>query len=160
MCLLKTWRNCWGQRSSHVYRHDLMSMTNYNSLNNSPNNSLRNCVLILFLGCRWCSQVRMFSLLIFSNDKFNIREYFYVENQTHTSSHNSRVKVGNFCWLTAFVFYFAPWNLCITADWAKNIDFPFSPGDNEKEIVFHLSDFRWEIEVNLVASLISRKSSP
>lgn len=38
--------------------------------------------------------------------------------------------------------------------------FPFSPGDNEKEIVFHLSDFRRGIEVNLVASLISRKSSP
>lgn len=38
--------------------------------------------------------------------------------------------------------------------------FPFSPGDNEKEIVFHLSDFQGGIEVNLVASLISRKSSP
>lgn len=38
--------------------------------------------------------------------------------------------------------------------------FPFSPGDNEKEIVFHLSDFQGGIEVNLVASLISHKSSP
>lgn len=100
MCLLKTWRKCWGQRSSHVYRRDLMSMTNYNSLNNS----LRNCVLILFLGCRWCSQVRMFSLLIFSNDKFNIHEYFYVEHQTHISSHNSRVKVGNFADLQLLFF--------------------------------------------------------
>lgn len=94
--LLKTWRN--GLKTCHVYWHDLMSRRNCKSL--------RNCVLILFLGCPWCSQVRMFCLLIFSTDKFNIREYFCAENQTYISSHNRRVKVGNFADLQLLFFVF------------------------------------------------------
>lgn len=65
---------------------------------------------------------------------------------------------SSFCFAFFFVFSSEVFASQLTEQ--RISTFPFSPGDNEKEIVFHLSDFHGGIEVNLVASLISHKSSP
>lgn len=70
------------------------------------------------------------------------------------------VKMGNFAAFPCFFFILLHEIFASQLTEQRISIFPFSPGDNEKEIVFHLSDFRGGIEVNLVASLISRKSSP